>query len=189
MFFFSCKFYLFIKPLISYKGGKNIDLYIQHFQASRDWLLDGVAWRRLGRAPLRARGRGTPREARQPLIWCDPAFGCARVGQQGGQGEGQEAGVPHQHRALGERTPGQQGQPPHPKPGHVIPVRENRGGGHSTAGLCSRQRSSPFLQWASLLGKLFPSLGWGATGSTPDMGPLAGAGGQGGWQGGVPGTR
>lgn len=129
-----------------------------------------------GGPPTRARGQGTPREARQPLLWRDPPFGCQPEGGQERDGRvgrvrGAGGGGPTPPQGVGRRDPGLTGTATYaPIPGHVVPVQENRGGGHSAAGTGSRQRSSPFLQWASPTGGPFPSLGWEARGSTPGMG-------------------
>lgn len=109
------------------------------------------------------------------------------MGRQGGQGEGQEMEVPTLHRALGEGTPGRQGQPPTQYQGTWSLCRKIGEGGTA---LPDGQQAveQPFLQRLSPPGRPFPSLGWGVRGSTPGMGCLAGAEGQGGWREGVLGT-
>ena len=142
-----------------------------------------------GGPPTRAKGRGTSREARQPLIWQDLAFGCqpeggqewdGRVGRARGRRWGSHPGTEHWEK--GPRAG--RGSPPIQYQGTWSPCRKTREGGQDG----QQAAEQPLPPAASPPGRPFPSLGWGAEGSTLGMGRLGGAEGQGGRQGGVPGT-
>lgn len=130
----------------------------------------GVAW---GGPPTRARGQGTPREARQPLIWRDLPFGCQ---PEGGQERDGRVGRVRGRRRMSHPTTGRWEKGPRAdRDSHLRPHTRARGPRagklvRGAAGTGSRQRSSPFLQRASPTGGPFPSLGWEARGSTPGMG-------------------
>lgn len=116
----------------------------------------------IGERPPQSQGKGDPQrdQAAPHLVrssfWV-PARGWAGVGQQGGQGEGQEAGVPHQHWVKGPRairdSPSNQNQ------GMWSPCRKIGEGGTALLGWAAGSRaalsSSGYHCWEN------SSLPWG----------------------------